>query len=63
VVVKLRGEGFTILPVCGAVIDWKGQLALTAARFLARNCRFVPTSTEIVGDDLILSIEYREVGA
>ncbi len=63
VVVKLRGEGFTIIPVCGAVGDWEEQLALAAARFLARNCRFVQTSTEIVGPDLILDIEYREVGA
>lgn len=63
VVVKLRGEGFTILPVCGDVSDWQEQLAAVGARFIARNCRFVPTSTEIVGDDLILDIEYREVVA
>jgi hypothetical protein len=63
VIVKLRGEGFTILHVCGDVRDWKEKLAAAAGRFIARNCRFVSTSTEIVGDDLILSIEYREVGA
>lgn len=62
-IVKLRGEGFTSIPVCCAVPDWQERLAAAAGRFIARNCLFVSTSTEIVGDDLILSIEYLEVGA
>jgi hypothetical protein len=63
VVVKLRGEGFTILPVCGECADWRIRLAERGARFLVRNPRFLAVVSEIVGDDLILDIEYREVGA
>jgi hypothetical protein len=63
VVVRLRGEGFATFPVCGECADWRIQLAERGAHFLARNPRFVAVVAEIVGDDLNLDIEYREVGA
>jgi hypothetical protein len=64
VVVKLGGEGFVVLPVCKSnESGWRDQLIQRAAQFLVRNPRFQQDFAEIVGDDLIFDVSYREVGA